>query len=116
MKRITILLISFLVLGVFSQEFSGIISAQSCKRDKDCIGSDVCDLRRCRPISELQKCDMSPDSDDCGFEYFCEDGVCRYMLDIERNSMGPKHSFVPTTCTHPLECPDNRKCVNGQCI
>ncbi|CAO4362670.1 unnamed protein product [Caenorhabditis nigoni] len=110
MKIFSILLISFLVLGVFSQEFSGIISAQICDRDTDCIGSDVCHVRQCRPISELQKCN---DHRSCGFEYLCVGGVCRYMLDIHGV---PKHSFVPTTCTHPLECPDNRKCVNGQCL
>ncbi|UMM14426.1 hypothetical protein L5515_002239 [Caenorhabditis briggsae] len=112
-KIVIVLLISFLVLCVLSQEFSGIISDQRCMKDSECIGSDVCHVRRCLPISELRQCDMSPDGDDCGFEYFCVGGVCRYMSDI---SMGRKHSFVPMTCTHPLECPDNRKCVNGQCV
>ncbi|ULU13489.1 hypothetical protein L3Y34_016176 [Caenorhabditis briggsae] len=113
MKIFSILLISFLVLEVFSQEFFGMMLDPSCERDSDCIDSNLCRAGECHPISSFRKCSKIAGIEYCGREYLCRSGVCRYIRDI---FPPPKHSFVPMTCTHPLECPDNRKCVNGQCV
>ncbi|PIC53314.1 hypothetical protein B9Z55_003070 [Caenorhabditis nigoni] len=112
MKIFSILLISFLVLGVWSQEFSGMMPDRSCERDADCIGSKLCNARQCRPISSFRKCDVTTDNQ-CGKEYTCHLGVCRYIPDIFE---GQKHSFGPNMkCTHRSDCPHGMSCTKGNC-